>query len=454
MTSLDAGTQAARATGPALLAAQWLAEARFEALPPATIAAARAALTDWFACVMAGRSAPVTQLVARRALLYAPGGSVRLLTGGRTTAPFAALVHATAAHAHDFDDTHIGTDAHFGGPTWAALLAIAVRSRQRLDDRQCCVAYVAGFQVGAKLGGRRLGHAMAQRGFQATGLLARISAAAACALLDRHDVRQTAMALALAASQSSGLTATFGTMTKPFQAGKAAFDGVCAADLARDGFEASPAILEDGGGLAAALVQDGSATVAVPELDSGWEVLRNSTKAYPCLHGIHPTIDAARELSARTEAADIASARAFVAPGVSKIGHFIDPTDVHQAKFSVPYCTALGLLGSRVTLEDFTDAALRRSDVRDLLRRVEVIPDAGRKMYNSAVEVTLNGGEVLRADVAMARGHPARPLTQQELEMKFMEAARHQGGVEGAALLEVLSQFPAQGTLERALAML
>ncbi len=450
MTVQESAHTAARDAGPAWSAARWLSNAHHYELPPVVVAATRAALIDWFACVVAGMNEPVTRLVIQRMQRYASGGCVPLLAGGTSSAPFAALVHATAAHALDFDDTHIWSDAHFGGPTWAAVSTFVRIDEGDVGDEKLCLAYATGLQVGAKLGGRRLGHAMAQRGLQATGLLGRISAAAACAVLARFDAGRTAMALTLAATQTSGLTASFGTMTKPFQGGKAAFDAVLAADLAGDGFVASPAIFDEGGGLARALVQDGHAQIAEPDLDGGWEVLRNSTKAYPCLHGIHPTIDAAREVSLRIAGRGIATVRAFVAPGVPKIGRYIEPRDSHEAKFSIPYCTALGLLGRRVTLRDFTDDAVFAPEVKALLAKIEIVPCADRKMYNSAVEVTLSTGEVLTADVPMARGHPDRPLSDAELDAKFMDSAHPRLGTRTQELLDLLRRFPAEDTVARA----
>jgi 2-methylcitrate dehydratase PrpD len=436
--------------GPALRAGEWLASVAFDELPSSAVDAVRSSLIDWFACAIAGLDEPVTQLVSERMLRYAAPGPAALMTGGSTAAPMAAMVHATAAHALDYDDTHIWTDAHFGGPTWAALLACAGSVR----DTDLCIAYAAGVQASAMLAGRRLGHAMAQRGFQATGLLGRLSAAAGCCVLMKLDARRTATALSLAATQSAGLTGAFGTMAKPFQAGRAAFDGVLAADLAADGFAMSPALFEAGGGLARALVQDGFAQIADPDLGGEWEVLRTSTKPYACLHGIHPSIDAARQLHAVIAGRPIRSVRAFVAPGVPKIGHFRVPADPHEARFSVPFCVALGLSGRGTRLLDFGAAAVANGQLRDLAHRVEVVPVEGRKMYNAALEVVLEDGTALASDVPMARGHPARPLSAEELEAKFMDCARGIPSATAGAILVALRVFPADGAAARALAIM
>src|SRR5881398_522060 len=103
-------------------------------------------------------------------------------------------------------------------------------------------------------------------------------------------------AVCVAAAPTAGLTASFGTMAKPFHAGKAAMDGVVAAQLAASGFEAATGLFEPGGGLDNALVQD--RTVAISAVDlAGWRILENSFKPYAACHLTHPAVDAARALA-------------------------------------------------------------------------------------------------------------------------------------------------------------
>ena len=115
------------------------------------------------------------------------------------------------AHVNDFDDTHIPTDAHFSAPIWPALLALA--DEVGANEIQLLGAFVTGFEVGAKLGGRRLGHAVLARGFQATGVMGRLGAAAAAAALLQLDAEKSAHALALVATQAGGLSRAAGSMS-------------------------------------------------------------------------------------------------------------------------------------------------------------------------------------------------------------------------------------------------
>ena len=193
-----------------------------------------------------------------------------------------------------------------------------------------------------------------------------------------------------------------------------ASDGVLAAELAADGFVGDPNLFDAGGGaigsnriggLARAFVQDGFAEFAYPDFSSGWEILRNSIKAYPCLHGLGPVIDAARELCPRVAGRKILKVRAYVGPSIPKIARYDRPTTSHEGRFSVQYVAALGLLGYTFGPASFEPEVMRSQAVDELVRRVEIVPTEGRKMYNAAVDVTLESGDVLLADVPMGRGY-------------------------------------------------
>ena len=406
---VNRSVQCEKLKGPAWSAAQWLSGARGRELPVEVVEAAKSCLIDWFGCALGGLHDPVVSIVGRRVASCSPTGIAPLLTGGNTAPAFAALFHSTAAHATDFDDTHIWTDAHFGGPTWAAVLS-QIGNTPSLSDQVMLRSFVAGFEVGTKMGGRRLGHAMVHRGFQATGLLGRLAGAAACSVIAELDVEQIAMALATAGCQTAGLSTTAGTMMKPYQGGKTAFDAVLSVELASDGFTADPSLFDkDGGelgakrigGLAKALVQDGFAEFAQPDFSAGWEILRNSTKAYPCLHSLGPVVDAARDLSHRIVDQDIVKIRVYVGPSVPKIARYSRPKTEHEGRFSIEYCTVLGLLGRSFSPNDFSTEVMHSPTVSRLLEKVEVVPTEGRKMYNAAVDVALRSGEMLLADVPM-----------------------------------------------------
>lgn len=139
----------------------------------------------------------------------------------------AALINGTAAHCLDFDETHVPSIAHLSAPTWAAVLAAATDCP--ISGYDLLRSYIAGFEVGATLGSRGNGETVTRRGLHSTAVFGRFSATAALCAVWELDLHMIMNAFGVAATQVAGLTASFGTMSKPFHAGKAAMDGVLSA---------------------------------------------------------------------------------------------------------------------------------------------------------------------------------------------------------------------------------
>src|SRR5688572_26215598 len=165
--------------------------------------------------MIAGRNEAVTATLLA-ALKPLPQGPVKLWFGETaTSASEAALIMGVAAHALDYDDVALR-----GHPS-AALVPAILACAQELGSSgaQMLDAYVAGYEVWAELVGREADmHHM--KGWHPTNIFGAIGAAAACAVLRKLDARKAAYAVGLGASQSSGLMANFGSMAKPFHAGR------------------------------------------------------------------------------------------------------------------------------------------------------------------------------------------------------------------------------------------
>ena len=100
------------------------------------IEAAKRCLVDWVGVTIAGGREPVVQSIA--AYIGAEDAFVPQI-GPAMDAEKSALLNGVAAHALDFDDTHIPTDSHISAVTWAALLACrsAATQRARPDTGFC-----------------------------------------------------------------------------------------------------------------------------------------------------------------------------------------------------------------------------------------------------------------------------------------------------------------------------
>ena len=418
---------------------KFLAEAPTRDIPPEVFHAAKRCLLDWTGVALAGSGEPVSEIAAKFTRIdprSVPVFSQEIDTGD------AAFMNGVAAHALDFDDTHIPTDSHLSAVIWAALLVTADPKRHSGD--MLLRAFVAGYEAAAKLSGRRFGFSLQFRWFHPTSVIGRLASSAAVAVLMRLDQEHAAQAVALSTTRAAGLGGTLGGMGKPLQVGEAARDGIVCARLAKAGAIIDPGVLSPDGGFIRAYVQDGTAALASLDgdtLGSDWAVLKTSFKPYACLHGIHPSIDAAMDLAGRIDVREATAVHTYVAPGVKKIAAFDNPTTPLEAKFSIPFCVAAALCGRQMSAADFSHEAINEEDIRRLRQQVMVIAEDGRKMLDSAIEITLTDGVVRRGESKLSKGHPGNPMSWQELVEKFEMLAFPRLGAETTMLPQIVEEF-------------
>ena len=223
-----------------------VSELRLGAVPADALSVVHTGFADCVGTMIAG-SIEEPPNILHNALAPVAGDASLYLVGPHITTPEAAWINATAAHALDFDDVALR-----GHPSAVLVPAILAEGEALgASGAQLATAYVAGYEVWADLAGRDPAQHH-EKGWHPTGIFGAIGAAAACASLRRLDAGKAAHAIALGASQSAGLVANFGTMTKPYHAGRAAHAGVISARLAAAGFTASLDALEHPQGFLAA----------------------------------------------------------------------------------------------------------------------------------------------------------------------------------------------------------
>jgi len=235
------------------------------------------------------------------------------------------------------------------------------------------------------------------------------------------DAERALNALGAAATQTAGLTASFGTMAKPFHAGKAAMDGIVAAQLAASGFEAATGLFEPGGGLDNALVQDQSAAIAPVNL-AGWRILDNSFKPYAACHLTHPAVDAARALAPGTNAlAALTSARIEVGGLANQItgGKSGNPATPLEGKFDLKYCIALGLHGHDLSAADFREPWRPDPALSATAQKVAVSVSPEMGFASSRLSLEFADGRAEGKHVPIAKGHPGNPMNWGDMQVKF-----------------------------------
>ncbi|MCB1743400.1 MAG: MmgE/PrpD family protein [Gammaproteobacteria bacterium] len=436
---------------PTLLqrAASFAASSADRPLPTHIADLAAMNLVDWFCVTLGARQAEPALRVAEVVKGWGMQGPSPLLTGGRGSPVAAALVNGTLAHCLDFDDLHFPSLSHLSAPTWAAILAVA--PAVGANERRMLEAFVTAFEVSARLGSNGMGKAITDRGWHSTGVHGRLSAAIAAGVLMGLEPGRMQHAIAVAATQTSGLTASFGTMAKPFHAGKAAMDGVLAAELARAGFQGSEMILDDERSLASALVQDGSARMRLDGLGEHYELEHNALKPYACCGLTHASIDCARDLSGRIGNHGISSVSVVATPLASKVANKRAPGTPLEGKFSTSFCVSLALRGHLASESDFSESRLEDPAIRALEARTELLADDTLEPPAARVSVLLDDGQRLDASVEVSLGNPENPMRWPDLARKFEPLVEPQLGERTHSLFQTLREFQKPGSLRRAL---
>src|SRR5437763_1633419 len=410
---------------------------------------------DALGLALAG-AASQTGAITRRYLtalgIGSSSGSTVIGSDLRLPARFAAFANGVSIHADDYDDTQLaiakdrvyGLLTHPTAPALPPVLALAERDRR--SGRDLLTAYQVGVEVECKIAEAILPRHY-QQGFHSTATCGAIGAAAAAAKLLGLDHDATRRALSLGATQAGGLRENFGTMTKPFHAGRAAESGVVAAELAALGFTASPNGLEGARGFFRAAGGGYSAEMIDGKLGKPWTFAFPgvSIKPHPSGSLTHPGMAVMLDLIRHHDLRPQRVKRVSVGTNHNMPNALIHhrPHTELQAKFSMEFCMAILLLERKAGLEEFTDEVVNRPDVQALLGRVQfgVHPEAeaaGFDKMTTIVEVELNDGTFLKGSADFGKGSPVNPMTDTELEQKFQECAAW-GGLERAQEQRVIT---------------
>jgi len=431
--------------------AHFVARPAFDSLPGDAIRVVRSGFIDTIATMLAGRDEPVTRIVrdhvrAKRSNLTE---ATLLLGEERAGAADAALVNGVAAHALDYDDVALA-----GHPSTVLVPAVLAEAETLgVSGLAAIRAYLVGYEVWAELIGREA-DAHHNKGWHPTGVFGTVAAAAAAANLRGLGTEQSRHALAIAASLASGLTANFGTMTKPFHAGRAAANGIEAVRLAQAGMTAAPDAFEHGGGFLAALSPRGNVDRMRPATQLGTKLaileLGLSIKQYPMCYATHRVIDGVLDLARAgpIKAMDVERIEATI--GTTQAGMLRNhaPTTGLEAKFSLEFAVASALIAGQVGLGELTDAFVQRPDVRDAMGKVSIATTEARCPLEPAfalsdrVVLHMKDGRTFDSgEIRFARGNAQRPLREAELRAKFLDCLASVTYLDPVALFDRLARL-------------
>jgi 2-methylcitrate dehydratase PrpD len=382
---------------------------RFDDLPADIRRIARDCLADWLACAFAGIDEPVSKIVMEAARDEGANAQATMLgQSWKGSVQQAALVNGTMSHALDYDDVNLTVPGHMSAAIIPALFALAEFRRASAADY--LAAFVAGHEFACSIGAL-VEPAHYANGFHATATIGGLGAAMACSHLMGLSVEQACHAIGIAATQSAGLKAMFGSMAKPLHAGLASQAGLRASLLAEKGLISRTDVLECVQGFAEVHGSDFHVSDAVAIPKGGFHLLRNLFKFHAACYSTHSTIDAVIALRSEhgLNAESVSSIDVIAGHGCS-ICNIQNPTTGLEAKFSLRAAAAFALLGI-----DTADIAawerVTEPEVTRVLNRVKVELVPGMGLSDSTV--TLHTGNGRKCSLTYDCGEPLADKTAQ-----------------------------------------
>ena len=386
------------------------------------------AVIDWYAALLPGSQVAPATLLEQAFAEDLDRGGARLATGRRATLRAAALINGAASHSVEFDDIYRDAGYHPGSPTISAALAAAQATAA--SGEKFLRGVIVGYEVST-----RIGEAVMPSHYKfwhTTGTVGCFGAAAAVATILGCNRDQFMHALATAGTFASGLQQAFRSqaMTKPLHGGHAADVGAMAAMAAAKGVTGAVQILEGEVGFGAAMSVNPDWSKATRGLGTDYHIVHMTFKNHGCCGHTFPSIDGVLELKRQHNLThkDIRKIRlASYKAGLDIIDN-ATPEGEYQAKFSIQYTVAHALVHGSVRLNAFLPERMSDPDVRALMQKIEVVADPelskGYPTQRAAqVEIETNDGRRLSHFQPYRKGDPELPLTDDELNDKFLELA-------------------------------
>ena len=377
--------------------------------------------------------------------------------GDMVPAAHAALVNGTMTNGIDYNDWHDEALVHAGMSVVPASFAIS-EQKGRVTGKELITAVTLGLDLICRMG---LATIMGMRGWSLSSVYGFLGAAAAASKILGLDEDGTLNALGLAYSQAAGNTQgeRDGAMVVRLQAGSAARGGIIAALLAEKGYTGAMNSLEGAAGLYNVYHRgEYDATLLTDKLGEVFEGVNLSFKPWPCCRGNHAYIEAALTMTQEHDIhpEDVAEVTVFVPESLSSGGtgpHILcypleirrNPRNSVDAEWSIPYTVATAITKRKVSLDDFTDEAIKDPVVLQITQKITPMLDQTlqrRGMHPGVVEIKTKNNQVFSKRVEFAYGAPENPMTLEVVADKFRDCALH-----------AAKPLP-KGNIERAIQML
>jgi 2-methylcitrate dehydratase PrpD len=435
--------------------ADWAANLTVQALPAHVVDDARWRLVDQVGVCIAGTREESAAIVARVANSW--GGTQEATTfvyGERLPAPSAGFVNGTVGHGPDYDDMHGVAAVHISSVAVPAAMAAAEAAG--VTGEACLLAMVAGAETALRIATGAPPHQFHHRGLHGTGVAGPFAAAGIGAKVRGLDGAQTANALGMAGSRSSGLMQTLidGSWVKRLHPGWGIQGGLTCAQLAQEGYRGPIEVVEGKFGFFNALLHGDEDTFDFERITAGlgerWLLPGTTFKPWPNGVWNHASMDGAAAILTRENLShsDVERIDCYVPPICIPIvceprSAKLNPRTPYHLKFSLPYSVAMLLVHGPIGVDDYTEEMVADQVVHALAERVFCHADESMPPdhFPARVELLTRDGRTFVEDVPAQRGDPDNPMRPDDHRRKFRANAGPTLGEEATdALLTALEE--------------
>lgn len=359
------------------------------------------------------------------------GGATVIGLGAKAGLETATLVNGLFSHVAEMDDGVRYGMIHPGSPILSCLLPAAERYSVQGTDllRGIAIGYDAALRLASAIQPTHY-----QRGYHPTSTCGSIGAAMGLGAMLGYDAVQMEQTLAAASVSASGSLKVVddSSMLKPFNAGRAAVIGLLSAQMARAGLAAPHDALSGQDGFLAMMCDSYDIDRLLEPCPSGNWIHQTYVKPYAACRHAHPSIEACLRIAKRTQLKNdqIVDVKVRTYGGLAGRHDHRVPTSVDSARMSIPFGVALALVFGRAGISEFTDENVANPEVREVAARVAIIAD---ETYTSwvperraaLVEITTINGQRHQEMVEYPKGEPENPMTDAEMEEKFLTLAKY-----------------------------
>ena len=340
-----------------------------------------------------------------------------------------AIIAGTAAHGEDFDDTFEGNPMHVGATMIPAMLSAAQKFNLNGDQ------ILKGLTIGSELICRLAlvaPTAMHKQSFHPTAVCGTFGVAAGLSSVLDLTEKQMVSALGIAGSFTSGIIEYLaeGSWTKRVHPGWSANSGMNAALIAKSGFYGPRTVFEGEHGFfeAFALKEiERDYSHLTDGLGNRWENQNLAFKPFACGTMAQPFVDCAIKIRKKIKNLNnISSITAKVGEGTvhrlwEPLKEKKNPSTPYSAKFSVPYCVAVGFIRGDAGLNEFNEKSINDKEILNLASKVNYEIDPNNeypKNYTGTLICKTSENEFTEHQPCF-RGGIKEPLTKDDIDKKY-----------------------------------